>query len=685
MKRFTQYLTVFLLMGVLFSACQKDFEKYGKISISKWNPRLSVPFAKTTITFRDIIGNDSNIIANSDSSLVYVYHEDSVISMSADSLMQFSPELSQQYTFSLGALQFDDFSDSSHLSINDVLPYIDPATADTLRNHDQSRNIFPPFRLNSSFSIDMPVIDNYEHLTFSQGTLHIKATNHLPITIDTIYYDLIDIANGQIIASVEDYNLPSGTTQSTSINLAGKTLGNRLRIQARAFSSQGSYPDSVFINLSKGITFTFKTNSLQVISGAAILPEQIAFSESKILDLTLNHGERLYNIAISHGLLNYSIQSGFQIGINAQLSLPSAMQNNSIPEQNISIPAGGNLSQNWDLSGAKLDLTSDNSHKYNRLPVHFSVTLAPTNQMVVFDSSNKVTATFQINGIRLASAKGYFGKQSYQLEDNGISFNLDFLNKLKGSLAFTHPEIVFHYRNDFGIPIKAKFYLKAMKTETGASQNLNFDSVSFKYPKVEGQTVYGSIDINKDNSSIVDFLSLLPDTISFHGGYITNSSGIETNFIDQEAKFSASADIRIPFSFKSSGVEYTDTVTDFHINPDDIPADSGTLVAAISNGLPFNVSVQLAFPDSITGVTLRTLDLGTISSATVNSSGTGNTPTASVLKIVIPGGFFDDVQKANSMIVHLSVSTYNKGTVPVQVFADDKVTIALSVQAALNP
>ncbi len=685
MKRFTQYLMIFLVIGALFSACQKDLEKYRKISISKWKPRVSVPFAKTTITFRDIIGNDSNIIANADSSLVYVYHEDSVISVSADSVMQFSPEISQNYTFSLGTLSFDNFSDSSILHINDILPYIDPTTADTLRKHDQTVNIFPPFHLSNSFSINMPGVNNFDHLTFSQGTLSIKASNHLPVNIDTVYYDLIDVASGKVIAAVEDYNLASGTSQTTEVDLSGKTMGNRLRVQARAFSSQGSYPDSVYIDLSKGVTFTFNAQNLRVVSGAAIIPEQVAFTKNEILDLAMDNGERLYNISIDQGNLDYTIQSGLHVGVNVKLSLPSALQNNSIPEQNISVMPQSTFSENWNLSGSQLDLTTDNTQKYNRLPVNFSVSLAPTNQLITFDSSDKVTATFRITHIDLASARGYLGKQTTRFENNGISFNLDFLDKLNGSLAFTHPEIIFHYRNDFGIPIKAKFYLKAMKMETGASQNLNFDSVTFKYPSVPGQTVYGSININKDNSSIVDFLSLLPDTISFHGGFITNPSGLQTNFIDKNAKFTASADIRIPFSFKSSGITYTDTVTDFRINPDDIPADSGTIIATISNGLPFNVSVQLTFPDSLSGVTLRTLDLGTIQSATVNSSGTENTPTKSILKIVIPGGFFDDVQKANSMIVHLSVSTYNKGTIPVQVFADDKVKIALSIKASLTP
>ncbi len=685
MKRFTRLFTLFFITAVFFTACQKDFSQYGKISLSKWNPRVSVPFVKTTITFRDIIGNDTSIVANADSSLVYVYHQDSIFTISADSLMQISPKVSQQYSFTLGALHFDNFSDSSAISINDLLPNLDAATADTLRSKDGTTNIFPPIRLNNDFSLNMASLNNFDHLTFSKGTLDITTTNHLPVKIDTISFDVTDLSTGTIIQSIDIYGLLPNTSHTASINLAGKTLSNRLGVTARVFSSKGSYPDSVSIDLSKGVSFVFTTNNLEVISGSAIIPQQVAFVKDEMMDFNFENGERLYLATLTGGNLNYTIQSGLNVGIAATLTFPTTLKDNHALTQSISVPANNLVSNNLNLSGYSFDLRTDPNQKYNRLPVNFSVALAPTNQMVTFDSSNKVTASFSVGDIKLASATGYFGKQTYQIDPSGFSFNLDFLDKLNGSLAFTNPKIVIRYRNDFGIPIKTKLYLKAMKKESGETQNLNFDSVLFQYPRVQGQTVYGSVTIDKDNSSIVDFLSLLPDTISTWGGFVTNPSGLETNFIDEKSVFTADADISIPFSFKTSGIDFTDTVTDFHISPNDVPADSGTIIAGISNGLPFDITVNLAFPDSVTGETLRTLDFGTIRSATVNASGTENTPTSTVLKIAIPYGFFDDIQKANQMIVHLTVSTYNKGTVPVQVFSDDKVKIVLGVTAGLNP
>lgn len=685
MKKYTPVLAIFLFAGILLSSCQKDIDKYSKISLSKWEPTLSVPFAKSTITFRDIIGNDSSILTNNDSSLVYVYRQDSVFSISSDSLMQFSTNISQQYSFSLGAINFDNFSDSGKIAINDILPYMDQNTVDTLKKYDGSNNVFPPFKLSNNFTLNLPALNNFSYLTFSRGTLTIVATNKLPVTIDTIFYNLVDTKSGDTLITAKILNLPPGAANTSVADLSGRTLGNQLKVVARAFSSSGSYPDKVPIDLSKGITFTFNAQNLSVVSGKAVIPQQVAITKNEMLNLNTDKGVRLYLATLSGGSLNYSVQSGLNVNLNATMTFPTALKDNKPLTENISVPAGNQTSNTSDLSGFSFDLRTDPAQKYNRLPVSFTASIPSTDQMVSFDSSNRVTATFGIKKVKFSSLNGYLGKQSYEINPGEFSFDLNFLNNLNGSLAFTHPEIDLRYRNDFGVPVKAKLYMQAFKKGSSKPHNLNFDSVTFKYPRVSGQTVYGTVNINKDNSSIVDFLSCLPDSVRYYGGFVTNPNGLTDNFISQNAHFTADADIRIPFSFKTSGVEFTDTVTDVHISPDDIPADSGTIVAGISNGLPFQISIRLVFPDSITGETLRTLNIGTIASAKVNNSGTENTPTSSVLNIAIPEGFIDDIQHANTMIIHLTVATYNGGTVPVQVFSDDKVKIVLGVRAKLNP
>jgi hypothetical protein len=684
MPKFTKLFTLLFLTGMLLSSCQKDINKYSKISLSKWKPTVSVPFAKSTVTFRDIIGNDTSIVSNTDSSLIYVYRKDSVVTIHADSLLQFSPNFSKQYTYSLGAIHFDEVSTAATAELSDVLPFIDAQTADTLKKHNHTHYYFPPFYMKSAYSLTAPPLNNFSSLTFSSATLDITTTNQLPVSMDTIAFDIVDKANNQVIKSVTIYNLGAGAEVMTSCHLSDITTSNQIKVVARKFSSTGSYPDKVDIDLSKGIAFQFRLHDITVIAGEAKITQQQVFHKTERLDIT-GQDERLYNIAVSQGRLNYTIHSDLGTTASADVRFPASSKNGQILEKQISIPAKSQLTDTWDFSNASFDLTTDSVKKYNILPAEISLTVNPTTTLIPFDSSNKVTVTFQLNKLKLASADGYLGKKTFQIKENGFSFDLGFLGNLKGSLTFDTPKLSLHYKNEFGVPIKAKVNFKAFKHNSGDERTLNYDSVTFKYPLIAGEHVFGDINLTKSNSSIVDFLSLLPDSISYEGGFITNPNGLETNHVSQNDEFLANAELQIPLDFQSTGITYDDTVTDVRISAEDIPAQSGTIYAGVSNGLPFTVSIQLMFPDSITGQVLRTLDLGTINAAVVSNNGSVNTPTNNLLKVAIPDGFLDDVEKANTMIVHLNASTYQKGSVPVRVFSDDKIKLYLGFSAELKP
>ena len=57
-------IIVILILILGISACRKDFEK---ISTSRWNPEITLPFIQTEIQLRDIIPDDSSINTRPDS------------------------------------------------------------------------------------------------------------------------------------------------------------------------------------------------------------------------------------------------------------------------------------------------------------------------------------------------------------------------------------------------------------------------------------------------------------------------------------------------------------------------------------------------------------------------------------------------------------------------------------------
>jgi len=670
-----------LLTMIFSSSCQKNFNS---ISISNWQPKVAAPLFKTEVNFSDIIGNNSGISTEPDSSMVYVYHQDSIFSLSADSLLQIDKQVVHNYSFSLGILSMDNFSIADDMSLNNLLPNMDTNVADTLKKYDGKNHVFPPFRINQTYTLNLPSVNTYSKLTFSEGSLDLITQNNLPVNIDSLAYNLIDLSTGQVIKSVMILNLAAGTSQSTSINLQGKTLSNSFEATL-IFSSQGSYPNKVNIDLAKGLSFNFQASNLKVISGIAKIPQQQFFSEEKITDLIFNNGEELYGLLFQAGNIHFNLISGIATQVNVHVILPSALLNNSIPAKDLITASSANLQEDWNLTDMSFDLTTKTAQGFNSFPMLISGNIPQTNQLVSFDSSDQLMLSFNINSPKLASANGYLGKRNFNIRPDSLLMDLSFLKKLNGELILNDPVMRLNYKNGFGIPINMNMDFVASNIEKGTTQDLSLNPISLLYPSTEGQSVEGTVTVDKNNSSIVDFISLLPDRINYSGSLHTNSDGKRTNFVSRSSDFSADAEVRIPLILQAKQLTFSDTITDLHISTKDLPIDSGTILAVVTNGFPFELKMQVIFPDSITGQTLTSLDFGTIQSAKVDSTGKVNQTTQSEININITKDFLDKVAGANTGIVHLETSTFSNGSVPVQIYSGDNVKVSVGFSTTLKP
>ena len=76
-----------------------------------------------------------------------------------------------------------------------------------------------------------------------------------------------------------------------------------------------------------------------------------------------------------------------------------------------------------------------------------------------------------------------------------------------------------------------------------------------------------TLGLNKDNSNIVDFLSLPPTgDISYQGTVTVNPQGDEDNVIYSDGEIDLDAYVRIPFALSAEGLNYKDTLKDIDID-----------------------------------------------------------------------------------------------------------------------
>ena len=671
---------MFVLLMLVLSSCKKDFSK---ITVSDWNPNIAAPFIQTELTLRNLMGVDSSLQTGDDSLMVFYYQRDSILNISADSLLEIPDTVTSFYQFSLGDLMIADISQDAAVTLNDLLPYLDSSVADSLAAHDGNVTVFPFFQLQSPVTVDIPPLEQYETLTFSDGFFDIVTTNELPVTLTNISFDIVDVVNNVVLKTVTMNELNSGEVMHDTLFLKGKTLSNTFSYVINSVESAGSYPDSVLIDLSKGLAMQMNVKEMHVVSGFAKIENQIIYSTHEWVDLDFGD-KKLSEILFSGGELQYNMQSNLNLTLNILLQLSSADVDGEVPENNFDLPANSFYENSWSLANMRVDLTQDSAHPYNRMPIYLELVVEPTQNMVAFDSSDKVLATFAAKEMVAASVKGNLGNNIYPVEQDTIQLDLSFFDNIAGQIVFDDPVLKLFYQNSFGIPLMAHTNFYGVNPETGGNVDLGIDSVVFNYPATQGGEVTDSLIFDKSNSNIVDFLAQRPDMMIFSGDYITNWNNDTANFFTSTSSLTAGSEIRVPLVFSTSSLVFTDTVS-FLSGEVDIPVGSGALYLNVDNGLPFDLSISLLVPDSVTGEIIDRVDFGIIESAVVDAEGKVVTSRESEVNTIFSKSFIQNMSRANSLMLSAKTVTAEGGSIPVGLYSDYKLSLAISFQAKLQP
>jgi hypothetical protein len=668
-----------LLLG--FYSCKKDLNK---ISTSDWKPELAAPFFNSTIVLNDLFLDDSNLVTQDDSTLIYFYHQDSVFNISADTVLNINQEdVYKELSFSLGELYMEQFGFEVGLNMEAVLPYLDQNIQDTLLKYDGTQHYFPPFQLNEATSIESEAIENFIQLTFSQGKMYVKISNSLPVNLSNINFQVIDQNNEYVIKQFNIDELNIGQQKTDSVDISGLSLGNKFVFVINSFGSLGSYPNKVMIDLQQGMEFGLQAQKLSVINGQARIMEQIMFSDLSMLDFQLDP-EELHHINFASGKFIYTLKSELNLGIDVNLKFPSAKINNETPSQQFMLNAGGTINQMWDISNMNTDLTTDDEQAFNRLPMSLDILILPTDYIVEFDSSDKVFGNFNLEELKLNYADGYLGQQTIDISKDTFDLDFDFLKRIKGELILEEPSINLNYINSIGVPFRIATEFFGINTETGDSQYLDFDSVDMALPLSPGEIVDGQILIDKNNSSIVDFLAIRPNKIIYYGGGISNPDGRELNFVNYNSKLIGNAELKIPLVLRANHLSFSDTLS-FNVDSENFPVSDGQMQLNILNGLPFELTMSLVLTDSITGNILDKITFENIASANVDELGKVIEKIPSEIIVDFDKNFLENMKISNRALLNVETSTFGGGTIPVVLFSDYEIEISIGIKAKIIP
>ncbi|MBK9392260.1 MAG: hypothetical protein IPN68_19500 [Bacteroidetes bacterium] len=685
-------ILIVVSLAVLITGCIKETYDMNKLSDAMHiSPTLAIAAVKGDVSFSDLVKSGDTIIFDKDKFVRMVFKQDSIINLQLADFYDLDNMVTFTKSYELGVLSIGSIQSSLTLSLNQLAQYM-PAVlkSQIIALDDGSTHLFPPIPALNLDERALSSFQNFDNAVFQSGYLDIIVKNNLTTPLSTININLLNSSDRSVIGTVNIPAVQPGQTQTSSIDLAGKKVTGTL-ISSIVLSGTAGTSSPVIISLNNSnISFTARGRDLKVKSGRILLPsQQISTLDNKdTVSFDPGSGIELDEIKIVSGKLSYTLTSGTLLSAALSIKLPTVIRNGSALTHTINTGSGTQTSGTIDFNGTSIDLGSDASQPYNRIPLEYSITAGSGGRLVNYNSTDKIVINLSLKNPEFDYVKGYFGQKSESIEADTLDLDIDdILNNLTGSFLISSPSIKLNYSNSFSIPLKIDFQATGKRgTET---VNLGLDPITIATPQYPNRDISSSIVIDKDNSDLPELISLPPGKVIFSGTANMNSgvnNGLRDNYIYGKSRFLGSVEVEVPLEFRMNNLQFTDTMDNFLKVDDDSPVKpenfkSLELNLTAINGFPLGVAVKMSLYNSKTKKILRTVDALTLLGAAKVDTKTGkvieNKETTTNLKLTKE--FFDDIKNADQIIIWFALNTSSDGIVDVKIYSDYSIKFNASL------
>ncbi len=407
-----------------------------------------------------------------------------------------------------------------------------------------------------------------------------------------------------------------------------------------------TYADSLISFVANDILEIPEQNFFQFFINAdfSFLPgwTTVSVDSTQNFPFTFANNEELDSMIVKTGNLIFEISSDFQHTGEILMTFPNITLN-GIPLVRTVImdDPSGNFSANISepIDGYTIHLNDSVGSDSLFLPVDFYVEINKTAgnpDPVLTDSINIVA---KISALEFETIFGYIG--DYELLSETGNLGLGFFDSpMEGYIEFEEPIINLNIQNSYGVPAAITLKDFIGYNNAGDSLGLAFgaeDSLTFNYAYPRLSDYFNSdiikdttIKIDSDNSSLSEFLAIMPSSIKYNMSAISNPDGNTSyNFVTEESEINVGFEFVLPLYFKADSFALTDTI-DFDLFKDADIIEKITVMLEVTNGLPIDIDFQIIFMDSLYN-TVDSLFEATyqpvIPSATLNADETVKDPT----------------------------------------------------------
>ena len=673
------------------SGCIKNTYDLNKLSSgNQYSPTFVISAVSGNITLADMLKPNDTIVYGSDKSLKFVFKKDSVINFQLKDYLDLTNIVKFSRGYKIGDVSIADFKDSIQIPLSSFSSSITPSPTN-------GTYIFPPFGAINLGNKNFSAFQNFQNAVFSSGTLTISVKNGLPVRLNniniTLYNNTVPITPISGILTIPA--IDPGTTKSVNFDLTGKTLTNSITAAIVLTGSPGSAPNPVNVNLSSTFQVKIAATNLKVQSGKIVMPPQTvtSLSGNDIVAFNPGTGIEIEKLRVLTGHFNYNLISSSSVSGSFSFTLTSTAKSGVPISKTVNISGSGtNVKDTISLTATDVDLSTDITQPYNKLPLTYSVAVSSNGSMITFNSNDSIHIDLSFLNPKLDFVKGYFGQLSQQIDPNNLDTGLkDFMSTITGQLHISNPSITLNYSNSFGIPLQVTF--NATGKRNTQTVNLNLAPFIVSSPTSTAvRDVSSSFAINTTNSAIANLVSLPPYQISFSGSALMNPAGMQgarNNYVFWNSRFLGSVEVNVPVTIWVNNIQFSDTLDNF-LKPDKNSngsfsfenMDSLKVNITAQNGFPMGISVKMMLYDSVKKSILKTIDASNfLLPAPIDASGKSSGKTQSTTSITFSQAFFDAINSANKVILSFGVNTSGNGTTDVKIYSDYAIIFNASVLA----
>ncbi len=621
MKIKYRILSILFLSIIVVSSCFQEVKK------PSWNVDVMAPLFNASITIEEMIP-DSFLSIGEDSLISFVY-ENEIFNFNLDSFISM-PDTSYRYAVYLDSIQLGTISIAETVTLGDIITNAGLG----MFIQDGSNYTIPPLSGLSSDDIIIDASEYFQTMTLTEGFLDVTIENQLPIDITNLIFEMVNSDGGEVIVLDTFLIIESGTSQTKTVLLDGKTIKGNLVGKILNMDSPGSN-GNVLIDYADALITTIVVYDLVPNQATAIFPTQNLLDKGDKIYLELN-SIQLYDMVARQGILSIDAYNTIEDPVYFTYTLPGLTINGDTFSVSGIIDAASNgeasvLHMTHDVSGYNLDLRGagpierlynedlNNNGIIDEDTVNTIFVLAvagidSTGHLISLSLQDSFIFESSLTELIPEYGTGFLGKDTFP----GIGTSeLDIFDKLNNAnISLEDAILSLEVSNQIGI--EGGLFVNnitATNSETGQSTTLQITGIDnpfiFSKPtdpfsiNIPVDPVIKTFTLNNSNSNARELIELLPNVLShsieFYLNYNNNIPpfGTGTDFIYYDSELKAKLNLEIPLSLSASNIVLSDTIP-FSISEEAIQnINSGDLYLIVENSFPLTVEINLILLDQL--------------------------------------------------------------------------------------